>query len=110
MRERAVANLSYADAPVEIHRYQGQISILDQLLKLKANVINDTKQTEFENLLDEKLGNIWPLWNKRDIFRGELFGKLYLLRNSIFGIKATTTRKMIKGNYVKKNLNKHISF
>ena len=41
MRERAVANLSYADAPVEIHRYQGQISILDQLLKLKANVIND---------------------------------------------------------------------
>lgn len=41
MRERAVANLSYADSPVEIHRYQGQISILDQLLKLKANVIND---------------------------------------------------------------------
>ena len=41
MRERAVANLSYAAAPVEIHRYQGQISILDQLLKLKANVIND---------------------------------------------------------------------
>ena len=41
MRARAVANLSYADAPVEIHRYQGQISILDQLLKLKANVINE---------------------------------------------------------------------
>jgi len=47
------------------------------------------------------LGKIWPLWNKRDIFRGEFFGKLYLLRNSIFGIKATTTRKMIKGNYEK---------
>ena len=44
MRERAVANLSYADAPVELHRYQGQISILDQLLKLKANVINDGKK------------------------------------------------------------------
>tara|TARA_R100000388_G_scaffold30849_2_gene24148 strand:- start:1447 stop:1653 length:207 start_codon:yes stop_codon:yes gene_type:complete len=44
MRERAVANLTYADAPVEIHRYQGQISILDQLLKLKANVINDGKK------------------------------------------------------------------
>ena len=41
MSERAVANLSYTDAPVEIHRYQGQISILDQLQKLKANVIND---------------------------------------------------------------------
>ena len=67
----------------------------------KSNVLKDTKQTEFENLLDEKLGKVWPLWTKRDIFRGELFGKLYLLRNSIFGIKATTTRKMIKGNYVK---------
>ncbi len=44
MRERAVANLTYADAIVEIHRYQGQISILDQLLKLKANVINDGKK------------------------------------------------------------------
>ena len=44
MRERAVANLTYADAPVEIHRYQGQIYILDQLLKLKANVINEGKK------------------------------------------------------------------
>ena len=44
MRERGGANLTYADAIVEIHRYQGQISILDQLLKLKANVINDGKK------------------------------------------------------------------
>ena len=70
----------------------------------KSNVLKDTKQTEFENLLDEKLGNIWSLWTKRDIFRGELLGKLYLLRNSVFGIKATTTRKIIKGSYVK-NIN-----
>tara|TARA_A100001015_G_scaffold297489_1_gene379069 strand:- start:1524 stop:2669 length:1146 start_codon:yes stop_codon:yes gene_type:complete len=67
----------------------------------KSNFLKDTKQTEFEDLLDEQLGNIWPLWNKREILRGELFGKLYLLRNSIFGIKATTTRKMIRGNYFK---------
>jgi hypothetical protein len=77
-------------------RYSGK-----DLADNKSNVLNDTKQTEFENLLDENLGKIWPLWTKRDIFRGELFGRLYLLRNSIFGIKATTTRKMIKGNYVK---------
>ena len=67
----------------------------------KSNFLKDTKQTEFEDLLDEQLGDIWPLWNKREILRGELFGKLYLLRNSIFGIKATTTRKMIRGNYFK---------
>ncbi len=65
-----------------------------------SNILVDTKQNHFENVLDEKLGKVWPLWTKRDIFRGELFGKLYLLRNSIFGIKATTTRKMIRGNYV----------
>ena len=66
-----------------------------------SNVLDDTMQKGFENSIDEKLGKIWPLWTKRDILRGELFGKLYLLRNSIFGIKATNTRKMIKGKYIK---------
>ena len=36
-----------------------------------------------------------------------MFGKLYLLRNSIFGIKATSTRKMIRGRYIK-NKNAYI--
>ena len=35
----------------------------------------------------------------RDSLIGQLYGNLYLLRNSIFGIKATTTRKIIKGRY-----------
>lgn len=68
------------------------------------NIIDDNKQNRLENIIDEKLGKIWPLWNKRDTLRAELFSNLYLLRNSIFGIKATTTRKMIKGKY-SKNLN-----
>ena len=72
----------------------------EDLVDNNSNVLTDTKQNHFENVLDKKLGKVWPLWTKRDIFRGELFGKLYLLRNSIFGIKATTTRKMIRGNYV----------
>ena len=68
----------------------------EDLVDNNSNVLTDTKQNHFENVLDKKLGKVWPLWTKRDIFRGELFGKLYLLRNSIFVIKATTTRKMIR--------------
>ena len=58
----------------------------------------------FENLLDEKLSNYWSLWYQRDILRGQVLSKLYILRNSIFRIKATTTRKMIKDRY-EKNIN-----
>jgi hypothetical protein len=39
MRERAVANLTYADAPVEIHRYQGQISIHDERRTRERNTV-----------------------------------------------------------------------
>jgi len=67
----------------------------------KSNILDDKMQNSFEDLIDERLGKIWPLWNKRDTLRGELFSNLYLLRNSIFGIKASTTRKMIRGNYIK---------
>jgi len=67
----------------------------------ESNVLGETMQNSFENLIDEGLGEIWPLWNKRDALRGKLFGNLYLLRNSIFRIKATTGRKMIRGRYVK---------
>lgn len=74
------------------------------LVDNKSNALDDSIQKDFENLIDEKLGKIWPLWTKRDFLRGELFANLYLLRNSIFGIKATTTRKMIKGKYIK-NIN-----
>ena len=70
----------------------------------ESSILDDTMQNGFENLIDEKLGKIWPLWTKRDILRGNLFGKLYLLRNSIFGIKATSKRKMIRGRCIK-NIN-----
>lgn len=66
-----------------------------------SNILYGTFQVSFENLIDQRLSKIWQLWNKRDVLRGKLFGNLYLLRNFFFGIKATTTRKMIRGNYYK---------
>ncbi len=44
LRERAITNLAYTEDNVTMYRCQGQISILDQLLKLKSNVINDVKK------------------------------------------------------------------
>ena len=65
--------------------------------KIKKN----TYQNQWENYLNRELAQIWSLWNDRDNLRGKFLGSLYLLRNSIFNIKATTTRKMIKGPYIK---------
>jgi len=35
--------MSYSDDSITIHRSQGQVSIIDQLLKLKNNVLREAK-------------------------------------------------------------------
>ena len=60
-------------------------------------------QNSFEDYLNKKLNDIWTLWNERPYLRSKLFVSIYKFRNSIFGINANTTRKMIKGSY-KKNI------
>ena len=67
----------------------------------KSEISNYKTEKEFENLLDRKLNEIWPIWSKREILRNKLFSKLYTFRNSILGINASSTRKMIKGRYIK---------
>lgn len=62
---------------------------------------DDLSQDIFENSLDKKLNKFWLIWSKRENLRGSLFTKLYYLRNHIFGITPSTTRKMIPGRYVK---------
>jgi hypothetical protein len=69
-----------------------------------SGVSKDILHNSFENLLNKKLSEIWPLWNERENLRGTLFAKLYNLRNYILGINASTTRRMVKGIYVK-NIN-----
>jgi hypothetical protein len=75
--------------------------------KKKYLINNDTIAREetnhdyWENLINKKLEKIWPLWSERDLLRGHLFYNLYLLRNTILGIDATTIRKKILGPYIK---------
>ena len=45
LKERAVTTMAYADDTITIHRCQGQVSTIDQLLKLKTNVLRETKGT-----------------------------------------------------------------
>ena len=79
------------------------ISLIDEkdTVGNQSKIEKNTPQNNWEDHLNRKLANIWPLWSKRDNLRGIFFGVLYQLRNSVFGITATTTRKMIKGPYVK---------
>ena len=67
----------------------------------QSKIEKNTFQNQWENYLNRELATIWSLWNKRDLLRSKFFGSLYKLRNSILNINATTTRKMIKGPYVK---------
>ena len=79
------------------------ISLIDEkdTVGNQSKIEKNTPQNNWEDHLNRKLANIWPLWSKRDNLREIFFGALYQLRNSVFGITATTTRKMIKGPYVK---------
>ena len=71
-----------------------------------GNELNKSKtslQESSESVLSEKLETNWSLWSKRSNLRGELFINLYKLRNFVFNINPTTTRKILPGQY-KKNL------
>ena len=58
-----------------------------------------TVQERSEAFLDGWLKAHWPLWAVRPEARGELFLRLYEVRNSIFGITPNTKRRLIAGNY-----------
>jgi hypothetical protein len=56
-------------------------------------------QDKTEKLLNTMLENTWEVWNNRKNAQGLLFGRLYILRNTIFNIKATTVRRMMPDRY-----------
>jgi len=62
--------------------------------------IAQTLQERAERTLNAWLDEHSRLWEARPTIRGEIFNSAYLLRNTLFGIKATTKRKMIPGRYM----------
>jgi hypothetical protein len=64
-----------------------------------ANSITKTTQEKFEFFFNNFANKNFTIWNNRKEVKGLLFGKLYDLRNTIFNIKATTTRRMLPNRY-----------
>lgn len=63
--------------------------------------LEGTVQENVENILNKNLEKIWPLWSERQKMRGTLFNYLYKARNTLFGINASSIRKIIPGRYAK---------
>ena len=61
--------------------------------------IAQTMQERAERALNAWLEKHSQVWEARPAIRGYFFVGLYRLRNALFGIKATTKRKMIPGRY-----------
>ena len=60
---------------------------------------NATLQDKTEKALNNWLGKRFKVWQNRPKARGDFFMKLYQWRNTIFGITASTKRKMIPARY-----------
>jgi hypothetical protein len=58
-------------------------------------------QQRVEQALTSRLASVSDLWAKRPDLRVKVLIDLYLLRNAVFGIKATTVRKMIPLRYAR---------
>lgn len=61
--------------------------------------LEETVQENVETFLSTTLAGIWPAWDRRSRVRGELFNEAYKTRNWVFGIKASSIRRMIPGRY-----------
>ncbi len=61
--------------------------------------LEETVQESVETYLSTALADIWPAWDRRNRVRGELFNEAYKTRNRVFGIKASSIRRMIPGRY-----------
>jgi hypothetical protein len=66
--------------------------------------LHETLQERTEVFFDDYLDKHSQAWRNRPNVRGEFFNWLYRARNSLFGIKANTVRKMIPHRY-NKNMN-----
>jgi lysophospholipase L1-like esterase len=88
------SNLVNHKINTNLKSYWGSKVILDTAETRKATI-----QERVENLINNYLANNIVTWNQRENVKGDFFVWIYKLRNSIFGIKAQTIRKMIPQKY-----------
>lgn len=61
--------------------------------------IKPTTQEKTEAFLNQYLAAKTSIWPKREVMRGNLFNWLYMLRNTVFGIRPSSVRNMITEQY-----------
>ncbi len=88
--------LPKSDAPL-ITDLNGQLQAFlpKEATPKKGSAASATPQDRVEQAINEWLSERSQTWRNRPNARGDLFMKLYQLRNQAFGIKATSKRKMI---------------
>ena len=86
--------------------YNQKNRIVDKLDNTEIQLNNDdlaglkeTFQEKVEFSINQLLNKYSLKWSKRPELRGELFFRLYTLRNSLFGISPSTKRRKIIGPY-----------
>lgn len=67
----------------------------------KQGELKSTPQDKSEDFFNNYLNQKTSFWSMRETMRGNLFNWMYMLRNTIFGIRPETVRPMISENYLK---------
>lgn len=89
--------LARASAGVDIlHRYDAESATETENGEGK---IDSELQSALEAKLTGFLAKWFPLWQARPGLRGKLLGQVYTMRNAVFGIKATSVRRLIPVRY-----------
>ena len=85
-----------ADWNLQLQSFLPQLEIEDD-----TKSTSDTPQDRVEYSINSWLSQQSETWRNRSNARGDLFLKLYAWRNTLFGINATSERKMISVRYEK---------
>ena len=94
-----------ADISTSINNTINGFSNKTESIELSSDfeALKETVQDKSEKALNDFLNKYFSAWEKRPTLRGEIFIKLYLLRNTVLGISAQTKRRMIPKKYKKKH-------
>jgi hypothetical protein len=90
------ARLKQTDIGKKLFVYNELLSVDAEDMAALKDTTQDRTEKYFNSWLDENL----TVWAARPDFRGKLLTTLYRIRNSVFNIKATTKRKVIKDRYI----------
>jgi hypothetical protein len=110
LREDGIRDVFFSELIHKKYQIHDNSLIAKQInLNLKASDGSEKNQVEHkstpqdksEDFLNNYLNQRTSFWSMRETMRGNLFNWLYILRNTIFGIRPGTVRPLIPERYIK---------